>query len=167
MKKTAIALTIGSLLIGTSAMAQTAPSPYVNFGLNQRHTSNTDNVSLLGRFGADFNQYFGAEAEGTIGLTEDTIGGVKLKDRGSLGAYVVGHSPINENLTLLGRVGYQQVWAQAKTGTTKIESDDGSFAVGVGGQYMLDDKNGIRADYTRYTENDGTDNFAVSYVRKF
>jgi hypothetical protein len=32
---------------------------------------------------------------------------------------------------------------------------------------MLDEANGIRADYTRYTKDDGRDGVAVSYVRKF
>ena len=45
------------------------------------------------------------------------------------------------------------------------------WAYGVGGQYFLTDKDGLRAEYTRYASTDTSqadvDSFAVSYVRKF
>ena len=50
-------------------------------------------------------------------------------------------------------------------------SDDGeSWNYGVGGQYFFDDKNGVRADYTRHDFKDSStdaNTWSVSYVRKF
>jgi outer membrane immunogenic protein len=97
----------------------------------------------------------------------DNEAGVKLRTRGTLGAFAVATAPVAERFSLIGRAGYVQTWAEAKALGIKSERDDGSFAVGVGGQYMIDDANGIRADYTRYTKDDGRDGVAVSYVRKF
>jgi hypothetical protein len=79
----------------------------------------------------------------------------------------VASAPVAERLSLIGRAGYVHQWAEAKAGAVKAKTDDGSFALGVGGQYMLDDANGIRLDYTRYTEGKGANGYAASFVRKF
>lgn len=164
--------TIFATTIGAAANAQDLNiSYYGNAGLNQRHTDNTDTASLNAKIGAQLNKNFALEAEGGFGVTDDTVSNVKLKTQGNLGAYAVGFAPVNDKLSLLGRVGYHHTWAKATYEvaipeiTTK--DDDGSFAAGVGAQYMFDEKNGIRGDYTRYTKDDGVDNFAISYVRKF
>lgn len=165
MKKTAIALILASSLLGGAAMAQT--NMYGNVGVTQRHTDNTDTLSLTGRLGTNLATNFGLEAEGGIGIDGDRIGGVKLRDTANLGAYAVGRLPVSENFSLLGRAGYHHTWAEAKLGNVRTETDDGSFAIGASAEYMFDDKNGIRADYTRHTENDGVDTFGLAFVRKF
>lgn len=122
---------------------------------------------LTGRLGYAFTENFAIEGEGGIGIVKDTIGGVESSTPGTLGVFGVARAPVASNINLLGRMGYQHVWAKAEAGTVSVEDDDGSFAIGVGAEYMLDDKNGIRADYTRLTEGDGTNSFGLSFVRKF
>ena len=160
--------TIATLGLGSVANAQDMNvSYYGNAGVTQRHTDTTDTASITGRLGAKFSENFAVEGETGFGITDDKIGATTLKTKGNLGAYAVGFMPVGEKLSVLGRVGYHHTWAEAKNGNVTVEDDDGSFAAGVGAQYMFDDKNGIRGDYTRYTKNDGVDNFAISYVRKF
>ena len=166
MKKLALIALIPALF-GTAALAQTAPSTYINAGVTQRHTDNTDTTSITGRVGTNINANFGVEAEAGYGINDDKFGGVTLKEKGNIGGYAVGRAEVAPNFSLLGRMGYSHTWAEAELGGIKTKSDDGSFAVGAGAEYMFDDANGIRGDYTRLTKNDGVDNFSVTYVRKF
>jgi outer membrane immunogenic protein len=155
------------------AQTATASNPlvgrtYVSGGYDHTQTAakiNTGTVS--GRVGYNFTPNFGVEGQGGIGVNSDRLLGVEARTRGTLGAFAVASAPVAERLSLIGRAGYVHTWAEAKSGAVKVRGDDGSFAVGAGAQYMVDDANGIRADYTRYTEGKGADGFAVSYVRKF
>lgn len=166
MKKIAL-LALVPALFGTAALAQTAPSTYINAGVTQRHTDTTDTASITGRIGTQLNANFGVEAEAGFGITDDTVSGVEVKERGNLGGFAVGRAEVAPNLSLIGRMGYSHTWAEAKAGGVSVKDDDGSFAVGAGAEYMFDANNGIRGDYTRLTKGDGVDNFSVSYVRKF
>jgi outer membrane immunogenic protein len=155
------------------AQTATASNPlagrtYVSGGYDHTQTAakiNTGTVS--GRVGYNFTPNFGVEGQGGIGVNSDRLLGVDARTRGTLGAFAVASAPVAERLSLIGRAGYVHTWAEAKAAGIKVRGDDGSFAVGAGAQYMVDDANGIRADYTRYTEGKGADGFAVSYVRKF
>jgi hypothetical protein len=168
MKKTTVALVLASSLLGGAVMAEPASNGvYGNVGITQRHTNTTDTLSLTGRLGTNLTTNFGLEAEGGIGIDGDRVLGVKIRDTSNLGAYAVGRLPVSDNLSLLGRVGYHHTWAEAKALGVTATSDDGSAAVGIGAEFMFSDSNGIRADYTRFTEDKGVDNFGVSYVHKF
>ena len=140
---------------------------YVNGGYNNIQSGRINTGTYQGRVGYGINPNFALEGEGSLGGASDRVAGVAVRTRGTLGAFAVGTAPVADRFSLIGRAGYVQTWAEAKAFGVKSQSDDGSFAVGVGGQYMLDEANGIRADYTRYTKNDGRDGVAVSYVRKF
>lgn len=166
MKKLAL-LALVPALFGTAALAQTAPSTYINAGVTHRNTDNTDTTSITGRVGTQLNANFGVEAEAGFGINDDKIGAVTIKEKGNLGGYAVGRAEVAPNFALLGRMGYSHTWAEAKAGALKTKSDDGSFAIGAGAEYMFDDANGIRGDYTRLTKGDGVNNFSVTYVRKF
>lgn len=175
--KTKIILASSLLVLASSAaFAQDKPVDcYLNGGITANDNDGVKTTSLSGKIGYNINKNFAVEAEGGLGIDGDTVSAAstnfnvsgKYTHKGDLGAYAVGKLPMSENFSLLGRVGYHHVWDQVKVGATKYKGDDGSFAAGVGAQYMFDDSNGVRADYTRYTENDGMDNFSVSYVRKF
>ncbi len=155
-------------LASTAAFAQDKPlNLYGNVGVTANDNDGVNTTSLSAKIGTDINQYFALEAEGGLGVEKDKIGLAEYKHRGDLGAYAVGKLGVSDKFSVLGRVGYHHVWDQVTSGALKVKGDDGSFAAGVGGQFMFDEKNGVRADYTRYTENDGMDNFAVSYVHKF
>jgi outer membrane immunogenic protein len=140
---------------------------YVNGGYNHLQSGRINTGTVQGRVGYHVTPNFAVEGEAGLGGVTDTVGAAKLRTRGTLGAFAVATAPVAERFSVIGRAGYVQTWAEAKALGVKTERDDGSFAVGVGGQYMLDEANGIRADYTRYTKDDGRDGVAVSYVRKF
>jgi outer membrane immunogenic protein len=154
---------------GPSFAQSVAPltNTYVNGGYNALQSGRINTGTVQGRIGYNFTPNLAVEGEAGLGGFKDTIGGVELRTRGTLGAFAVASAPVADRFSLIGRAGYVQTWAEAKAFGVKSTSDDGSFAVGVGGQYMIDDANGIRADYTRYTEGNGRDGVAVSYVRKF
>jgi outer membrane immunogenic protein len=174
MRFFALAILAATAFASAPSFAQTVntngpllSNTYVNGGYNNIQSGRINTGTIQGRVGYNFNPNFAVEGEGGIGGGTDTLNGVKLRTRGTLGAFGVATAPVAERFALIGRAGYVQTWAEAKALGVKSESDEGSFAVGVGGQYMIDEANGIRADYTRYTENNGRDGVAVSYVRKF
>jgi outer membrane immunogenic protein len=170
MRFFALAILAITAFASTPSFSQNAPAVgnvYVNGGYNHLQSGSINTGTIQGRVGYEFTPNFAIEGEAGIGAVTDKVAGVNLRTRGTLGAFGVGTLPVADKFSLIGRAGYVQTWAEAKAFGVKTEADEGSFAVGVGGQYMIDNANGIRADYTRYTENDGRDGFAVSYVRKF
>jgi outer membrane immunogenic protein len=174
MRIFALAILAATAFASAPSFAQTiatsSPIPantYVNGGYNALQSGRINTGTVQGRVGYNFTPNFAVEGEAGLGGVTDNEAGVKLRTRGTLGAFAVATAPVAERFSLIGRAGYVQTWAEAKALGIKSERDDGSFAVGVGGQYMIDDANGIRADYTRYTKDDGRDGVAVSYVRKF
>ncbi|HEX2815403.1 MAG TPA: porin family protein [Phenylobacterium sp.] len=178
----ASALALAALL-PAAASAQTAPTTNVGttfYGTLGYADSNTDHLNLgtiQGRVGARFGQYFGVEGELGAGVTNDktTVGGIdiKAKIQNQEAIYGVGFLPLSPEFELLARIGYGDTRAKAKASAFNVaDSESGnSWNYGVGGQYHFDDKNGVRADYTReeYTgSNSGAANvYALSYVRKF
>jgi outer membrane immunogenic protein len=175
MRIFALAILAATAFASAPSFAQTtspATSPilsntYVNGGYNNIQSGRVNTGVYQGRVGYAINPNFAVEGEGSLGGRSDRVNGVNLRTRGTLGAFAVATAPVADRFSVIGRAGYVQTWAEAKALGVKTQADDGSFAVGVGGQYMLDEANGIRADYTRYTKNDGRDGVAVSYVRKF
>ncbi len=155
-----------ALLASAPAMAQDA-GPYINAGVSRYSEADINATLIGGRVGYSFNPNFAVEAEGGIGVDGDRIGPVSVDIDGTLGGYGVARLPVSENVNLLARAGYQHTWASAETAGFKAEEDDGSFAIGVGAEFMFNETNGIRADYTSYTDGDDTDSVAVSYVLKF
>ncbi|MEN9856487.1 MAG: hypothetical protein RLZZ157_1613 [Pseudomonadota bacterium] len=170
MRFLALAILAATAFASTPSFSQTGPvlsNTYVNGGYNQLQSGRIDTSTVQGRVGYNLSPNFAIEGEGGLGGVRDKEAGVSTRTRGTLGAFAVASAPVAERFSLIGRAGYVQTWSQAKQAGFKTDSDEGSFAVGVGGQYMLDDANGIRADYTRYTEGKGRDGVALSYVRKF
>jgi outer membrane immunogenic protein len=174
MRLFALAILAATAFASAPSFAQTATGSdslssnnYVNFGYNHLQSGSINTGTVQGRVGHAFTPNFAIEGEAGLGAVTDKVAGVKVRTQGTLGAFAVASAPVAERFSVIGRAGYVQTWAEAKALGVKTESDEGSFAVGVGGQYMINDANGIRADYTRYTENDGRDGFALSYVRKF
>ena len=164
-------------LLAAPAMAQSLSSPqvYGTLGYTQLNGSDGDLGAVTGRVGAKLNRYFGVEGEASVGVHDDniTFGGVdgRLEHRYDAAAYGVATLPLSPNLEVFGRVGY---------GTTEVKSSIQGFAAandgrsvnyGVGANYFLDDRNGVRADWTRrdFQEDNGgeADAYSLSYVRRF
>jgi outer membrane immunogenic protein len=175
----ASALALAALL-PAAASAQTANTGTTFYGTLGYADSNADHLNLgtiQGRVGARFGQYFGVEGELGAGVTNDktTVGGVdiKAKIQSQEAIYGVGFLPLSPQVDLLARIGYGDTRVKAKASAFGVadSASGNSWNYGVGAQYHVDDKNGVRADYTReqYTGNgSGAANvYALSYVRKF
>ena len=89
-------------------------------------------------------------------------------------AYVVGYYPVTPNFDLFARLGYgttalKRTFVLAPNiSVNKFSAESVNY--GVGGQYFLDGKNGLRVDYTRQDYNKGIrtdDTWSVGYTRRF
>ena len=192
MKFLIAAAAAASLLPAAAAFAQTAPATnstgfYGTLGYLGTSTQGVDLGAIQGRLGYRFLPWLGVEGEGAFGVKDDkdtqTINGVtvdsKVRLRDQEAIYGVGFLPLSQNFELFGRVGYGHEGAKVSasavgsTGpvavTEKVAGDSWNF--GGGGQWFFDDKNGVRADYTRYEFTPRgaghADTWALSYVRKF
>lgn len=173
---TAAAFAAITAIVPAAAQAQEAGATTIYGSVGYSH-ADVDDVKLgaiTGRVGARFGQYFGVEGEAGFGVKDDevNVGGVnvdvELKHTAAI--YGVGFLPVAPNADLFARIGYGTSKIEASAGGASVSDDGDSWNYGVGGQYFLDDKNGVRADYTRYDfKDDGgeADVWSVSYVRKF
>ena len=172
---TAAVAAIAAAAVPAAASAQTTGvQAYGSVGYSHADMDEVNLGAIQGRLGIRFNQYFGVEGELAGGVKgEDTnIGGVPVEvDLNHQAAiYGVGFLPVAPNADLYARLGYgtQEIEASGPGGVS-ARGDGESWNYGVGGQYFFDDKNGVRADYTRHDfEDDGEANvWSIGYVRKF
>lgn len=141
------------------------------------------------RGGYDFNEYFGLEAEGSLGVTDETYSGsvnygsnvlsgsVDIKLKHAIAAYAKVQYPLNEQFSVFARLGYGQGKAEADvSGTINGNPVNGSLSetgdgvtYGVGFEWAFAGANGVRVDYTRhdYDNNVEIDQWGVSFVRRF
>ncbi len=162
-----------------AAQAQDAGHWYMNLGAD---TYEFDAFGIGGKLGYNFNEWFGAEGQGSIGLIDDekTIGGMDF-DFGydyMIAGFGVVRYPLSPNFEVFGRAGYQltevSIDADDAAGEAILDAADidesvDGFAAGAGIQYMWDGLNGVRVEYTYLDGNDGleADTGSISYVRKF
>ncbi len=159
-------IVLTSVLVLAAGSANAGES-YVNVGSTQFNTAISNTVSATGKIGANINKYLGVEAEAGYGISGVNLFGIKAKQNADIGAYAVASAPLNDKFSLIGRVGYHHTWAEVGAFGLKAQADKGNYVYGVGAQMMLDEKNGVRADFTRAFENNGIDKLGLSYVRKF
>ena len=170
------ATTALTLALPAIASAQTL-SPTTFYGTLGYANAKIDDVNLgaiQGRVGARFGQYLGVEGELAGGVKEDSVNvagtSVDLKLQRQAAIYGVGYLPVSPQADLFARVGYGNSKIKASAAGTSAADDGDSWNYGVGGQYFLDDKNGVRLDYTRHDFKDSSENadvWAVGYTRKF
>ncbi|WP_068879401.1 outer membrane beta-barrel protein [Phenylobacterium sp. CCH12-B4] len=162
------------------AEAQVAsPGLYGSVGYNRKSDSDLSTVQL--RLGGRFGSYFGVEGEAGLGVDPDTatfpsVPALQVKNqlRREFAAYAVGYYPVGPNLDVFARVGYgttdfKRTLAQAPN-VSVVKFGAESVNYGIGGQYFLDGKNGVRIDYTRQDFNKGLktdDTWSVAYTRRF
>jgi outer membrane immunogenic protein len=181
MKALITAASVAALaaLLPAAASAQTAAntgtSVYGTLGYADANGDSLNLGTIQGRLGARFGQYVGVEGELAFGIDGDktTANGTELKAniQHQAAIYGVGFLPLSPQFDLLARIGYGETRTKTNSVLASVSTDADSWNYGVGGQYRFDDKNGIRADYTREEfTGDGpsaANVYAVSYVRKF
>jgi opacity protein-like surface antigen len=179
MKVSMIAAAVAASAAAFAAMPAAAqslsPTYYGNLGYSfVDGGSNANFGAIHARLGARLHRYFGAEAEGAIGVDGDrtTVSGVSVRTKlsHSVAAYAVGFLPVTSQFDLFVRGGYGGSRVKASFANTSVSDSDGSWNYGAGAQYSFDGKNGLRADYTRHDFGKGggdADVWSVSYVRKF
>jgi outer membrane immunogenic protein len=179
MKLLIAAAAVLSAVTGAAQAQITQPSLYGSLGYNQKQDSDLGAVQL--RLGGRFGSYLGVEGEFGLGVDPDTITFptspvVQSKNqlRHEAAAYVVGYYPVTPNFDVFARLGYGTT-ALKRTFTVAPNTFVNKFSAesvnyGVGGQYFLDGKNGLRVDYTRQDYNKGLrtdDTWSVGYTRRF
>ena len=148
---------------------------YGTLGYAGSRADGADTGAVQGRLGAKLTPHFGVEGELSGGVNDDNIdrNGVRssIEQTHQAAAYAVGFLPLSPNIDLLARVGYGNTQFKQTLAGVESKFDADSVNYGVGAQYKVDDKNGVRVDYTRqqFRDNDAADANVVSvgYARKF
>jgi outer membrane immunogenic protein len=101
----------------------------------------------------------------TVGATT-----VNVEHEYDAAVYAVGILPISPNFELFARGGYGTTEIKASAAGVSASDSGESWNYGVGANYFIDGRNGIRADWTRrdFTNDGGeADVWSLGYVRKF
>lgn len=180
MRKMMILAAVAAV-VATPAFAQSGDSVWSTenargYGtLGYTHFDGSSTGSVTGRMGIDLNRYLAIETEVGIGVKDKdfTNNGVDgtLKHEWDAAGYVVGKMPIGENFQVHARGGY------GHTELKRFEDGSGTkvggqhWVYGVGGEYLINADNGIRADWTRRdfkgSAREDLDTYGISYVRRF
>jgi len=170
MKFLKIAISAVAIAGFASAASAQDTGAYINVGVDAYEF---DAYTLSGKIGYKFTKYLGVEGQAAVGIIDkkDTVRGFEAKAGvdTSFGAFGVVRIPTGKGLNLIGRAGYHATQLSAAAGNVEIDVDTDGFAFGAGSEYIWDDVNGIRLEYT-YMDNDsneGSDVFTLSYVRNF
>lgn len=184
---------------GGFSQAEFGAAPYLNArsgnsrGLRQAYTYgslgatiydvDSDLFGIQGRLGWQSKSYFGAEVEGSFGISgEDNTAfdfgtglvGSEADIDTQIAAFAVGRYPVSNRLNVLGRIGYHNtefdVESTFNDGLPELEDDfsDDGLAYGAGVEYAINPRTSVRADYTIY-DFDGPNGDAISLAvsRKF
>ncbi|HEY8572845.1 porin family protein [Phenylobacterium sp.] len=183
--RTLAAVWAATALLPTAALAQSADvGVYASAGYSHLTTSDEPDVNLGAitlRGGYAFTPHFAVEAEGSFGVKDEDFatgtGANRITGDFGLdylvGVFGVARLPITERFSVFGRAGaaHGAFSGEARQGATRfsLDEDAGFWAAGVGAEYFLDDRNGLRAGYTRYENDDEAsfDAWSLSYVRRF
>jgi outer membrane immunogenic protein len=172
---TATAAVLAALaVVPAAASAQTSPQAYGSVGYSHQDYDDQKLGNVQVRGGLRFGRHLGAEVELGAGVKGDetNVAGVDIdtKVNHEAAIYGVGFLPVSENADLFARIGYGTTEIEVEGAGATARGDGASWNYGVGGQYFFDDKNGLRADYTRKDFDDAdleVDAWSVGYVRKF
>lgn len=169
---------------GSGYEGVSAPRYYTNIG-GVMYDVADEAFGIVGRIGVQ-NGAFGAEAEGSFGVIDDTqrfdgfVGGNPAELKASAGArwstaaFATARMPIVPRLDAFGRVGYHITEFEGKVTAdgerlARTRSHSDGLAYGGGLEYNLDPMRAIRVDYTRYESDDfiTSDSVSASFVSRF
>lgn len=165
MKSLMITAASAALAVAAVPAVSQAQDFYGTLGYANVDTTNSGKLGVIqGRVGYRFNPYVGVEGEAAFGVKDDNTGGVNVKIKDQVGAFVVGYLPVTPKADLFARVGYSGAAFDTSVGNRNADG----VAYGVGGQYNFTDKDGVRLDWTRHDyDADNADVWALAYTRKF
>jgi outer membrane immunogenic protein len=137
--------------------------------------SGADTGAIQGRVGAKLTPNFGVEGEVAGGVDDDKVytpgGPATVKMEHQVAGYAVGYLPVTPNIDLswpapaTARPSSRRTIRPPRNSTAAATAGTTASAL----EYKFDDKNGMRADYTKseYTKSDLSSNtVAVGYVRQ-
>lgn len=164
MKTLMIAASAAVLAVAALPAASQAQEFYGTIGYAGVEAEDANIGAIQGRLGYRFNPYIGVEGEAALGISDDTVSGVDVEMKHEIGVFGVVNAPVSEQVSLFARVGY--TGASFDTSLGELETD--GFAYGVGGQFNVTDKDGIRLDWTRHDHDDvEADVWSIGYSRRF
>ena len=176
MIKTTLAASILALaILPAAASAQDIPRGYATLGYSQFDTGQANLGAVTARAGWKLWPNLGVEAEGSIGVEDETFdvsiggtgGSIELKQ--DIAAYAVAFLPLGDHVELFARAGYGSTSVESSVPVVSVVGDGESFNYGAGAGLFYG-ANGLRADWTRkdFSDKGGeTDSWSVSYVRRF
>ncbi len=118
-------------------------------------TIEADFSNVAGHVGYDFNRNFGVEAEGVLGVgNSNNVDGYNLDLDYSVGAFAKIKAPLSRTVELYGRGGIVSTRFSEDVETADFlfegEVNREAVAFGVGSNFLISGRNGIRAEYTYY-----------------
>lgn len=154
------------------APPETPPvSLYGSVGISSTKSGGGPNDADLGvftgRLGAKVGSYWGVEAEGGVGAHDDSDNGVRTRLQDEIGGYIVGWLPVKKRLNLFARLGVGSSRFRLSNGQN---FNAGSTNWGVGAQYSVTEKDGVRVEYLQqdFHESRGVaSRWSLSFVRRF
>ena len=174
MKSVLFAAAATAAFIAAAPAFAQSTGAYGTLGGEDLNSDSTNIGAVTGRLGYRFIPYVGVEGELSAGLGDDHINisgartGVHVNDQ--YAGYAVGFLPVTRNADLLARIGYGATDLNFSQPGRSFHDSVTSWNAGVGGQYFLDGKDGLRADYTRETADRSdldANVWSLAYVRKF
>ena len=104
----------------------------------------------------------GVEGEASVGVKDDDFGFGTVELDHSLGAFGVMQAPVNDRVSLFGRLGYSATELSTNNpALSSAASDIKGVAYGVGAKFNANEKFGIRGEFTKH-EGDRNDADVVS-----
>ncbi|MGX6646679.1 porin family protein [Maricaulaceae bacterium MS644] len=172
--KTFLLSAAAALITASAASAQAPASPYtLGAGYTNLNAEGGNYDALTLRGGYDVTNYFGVEGEALFGIGDEitTIFGRRAETSVNygVGLFAKAQYPINETISVHGRVGYAWTEFEASAAGFSDSREDNGMAAGFGGEYAFSGPNALRADYTLYDygNNGQADGWSLAYVRSF
>jgi outer membrane immunogenic protein len=161
------ALSAPALAQGARAADSTGPTFYVTGGYTHYDDADLSFGGVTGRGGVAISENWGFEVEYTIGsgksdalIPVSGFGNVQTEIGvdSQISGFVVGYLPLGDKWTGIGRLGYSSLTLDVETRnfsnifiqniSTTVDFDD--FAWGVGAEYHVNERFGIRGDITGF-----------------
>ncbi|MGN7874248.1 porin family protein [Roseateles sp. 22389] len=169
------AIVVAALLAAGAAQAQTQTQAplYGELGYTFVKVKADGGLSakpgaIRGIVGYDVHPNVAIEGMLAFGVSDDTVGGAKIKIPHSYGLFVTPKYAFDQ-FEVFGRLGYAHSKIKASDEDGSISDSGGSFAYGLGAKYNFDKSIYGAVDYMRYYKKDGikADGFTLSVGYRF